>query len=571
MTGDGVGAPAQDNGKQAQVHALPAALSRLVVEQAPFGLVLVDDEGRIRWANDGFRALLESEDDELAGRSIDGLIRYSGFLCDWRDEWVALEEGWEPARLAADSHADGRLVLVSATPVEQEHGGRLRLLSVIDPGESPAALEPDAWRQLPARLPNMWLFEDRLRHALERADRAEGHVGMMVLRLDDHAALRESLSVAAFEALVARVEQRLARTLRREDSLIKLRPGCWGVLIEPPLTLGGLQVTVMRCLEAMEPPFWQEMHPTLLTLSAGVSIYPEDGELPSQLLASAETALERAGPSGHAFFDEALRHHLDEQLAFRQLLQDAVLAPEGHFQLLYQPQLELATGRCVGLEALLRWQHPRDGLLAPADFLPVVAELGEQVRLDRWVIATVIAQHAAWREAGSPLAELDVAVNVDGDLLDQATFDRRPLDLFLRQQGLEPGWLSLEFGQQGLIDHAAGQAHLLRRLGKLGIGLVANDIGASPVDLPRLASLPVSRVKLSPALMAPLAREGVLEALLRCFQALGIEVVLVGIETPGQLEAVRALGASLGQGHLLGAPQAPDDLAGWWEARPATG
>ncbi|MFD2666960.1 EAL domain-containing protein [Halomonas halophila] len=570
MAGDGGGENTQGNGKQTRVQSLPAPLSRLVVEQAPFGLVLVDDAGRVRWANAGFRALLELDEEELMGRPVDGLIRYSGFLHDRHDEWVALEEGWEPARLAADPQDDGHLVLVSATPVEREQGDRLRLLSVIDPGESSAALEPGAWQRLPVRLPNVWLFEDRLEHALERADRTEGCVGLIMLRLDGHAALRETLGAAAFEALAGRVEQRLARTLRREDSLVKLRPGCWGVLIEPPLTPGGLQATVMRCLEAMEPPFRQETHPTLLTLSAGVAIYPEDGELPSQLLSSAETALERAGPSGHAFFDEALRHHLDAQLAFRQRLQDALLNPEAHFRLLYQPLIALDSGRCLGLEALLRWHHPTLGPLLPADFLPVVNELGEQVRLDRWVIATVIAQHAAWQAEGSPLAELDVAVNVDDDLLDQAVFDRRPLDLFLRQQGLERGWLSLELGQQGLIEHAASQTHLLRRLERLGVGLVANDIGAAPLDLPRLSTLPISRIKLNPRMIDSLERGGVLEALLRCFQALGVEVVLIGIETLAQLEAARALGVSLGQGNLLGTPQAPADLAGWWEARPTT-
>lgn len=565
--GDGGGGPAQDNGRQARVCHLPTALSRLVVEQAPFGLVLVDDEGLIQWTNAGFRALLEAGEGELTGHPVDGWIRYSGFLRDRHDEWVALEEGWEPARLVVGEVDDERLVLVSATPVEREHGGRLRLLSVIDPGESPAAVEPGAWRQLPARLPNVWLFEDRLDHALERADRAGGHVGLMLLRLDGHSTLRETLGPGAFEALVGRVEQRLARTLRREDSLAKLRPGCWGVLIEPPLTPGGLQATVMRCLEAMEAPFRVEGHPTLLTLSAGVAIYPEDGDAPSLLLASAETALERAGPSRHAFFDDALRRHLDDQLAFRQRLQEALLAPEAHFQLLFQPQLDLASGRCVGLEALVRWQHPRLGLLPPAEFLPVVAELGEQVRLDRWVISTAIAQHATWREEGSPLAELGVAVNVADDLLDQATFDRRPLDLFLRQQGLEPGWLALELGQQGLIEHASAQAHLLRRLERLGVGLVVNAVGATPLDLPHLASLPVSRVKLSPSLIDSPESGGVLDALLRCLEGLRLETVLVGVETPAQLEAVRALGGTLAQGWLLGAPQSPDDLARWWATR----
>ncbi|MFG6176407.1 EAL domain-containing protein [Halomonas sp. THAF12] len=572
MTGSGREPPGNQGERPptSAVRYLPAVLSRLAVEHAPVGLVLVDDQGLIRWASAGFRRLLDRHDEALEGHSIEDLFDCPDFLAPRRDVLASLDRGWQQVRLASREPGQdlGRLVLVSVSAVEPEAGNALRLLSVIDPREAPEKVA--AASEAPPYLASVWRFEDRLRHALERADRLQGQVGLLMLRLE-----RPVASAAADDdELGGRVGRRLAYTLRREDSLAKLAPGCWGVLIEPPLSPEGLQTAALRCLEAMEAPVLVDERALLPSLSIGIAIHPEDGETPEQLLASAESALRRAGPSRYAFFDDGLRRRLAASLDFRQQLQAALLEPESHFQLLFQPQLELRSGRCVGLEALVRWRHPRDGLLTPEHFLPTVAELGQQVRLDRWVITEAIAQRAAWRAAGSRLAELGVAVNAHVDLLDQAVFDRRPLDVFLRQQGLEPGWLCLELAQQGLIDRAGPQAHLLRRLQRLGVGLAINDIGTGPLDLLNLTSLPVSRVKLSPVLLDSLDALEVgnaLEALLRCLEVLCLESVLVGVETAPQLEAARRLGVTLVQGRLLGAPQSAEALEAWWAARAASG
>ncbi|MBB3140346.1 EAL domain-containing protein [Halomonas organivorans] len=576
MTGSGREPPGnQDERPPASaVRYLPAVLSRLAVEHAPVGLVLVDGQGLIRWASAGFRRLLDRHDEALEGHSIEEWFDCPGFLAFQRDVLASLEGGWQQVRLASQGAASqgadrepGRLVLVSVSAVEPETGDALRLLSVIDPLEAP---EVAAAPETAPYLASVWRFEDRLRHALERADRLQGQVGLLMLRLARPAAP----DAADDDELGGRVGRRLAHTLRREDSLAKLAPGCWGVLIEPPLSPEGLQTAALRCLEAMEAPVLVDERALLPSLSIGIAIHPEDGETPEQLLASAESALRRAGPSRYAFFDDGLRRRLAASLNFRQQLQAALLEPEAHFQLLFQPQLELRSGRCVGLEALVRWRHPRDGLLTPEHFLPTVAELGQQVRLDRWVITEAIAQRTAWRAAGSRLAELGVAVNAHVDLLDQAVFDRRPLDVFLRQQGLEPGWLCLELAQQGLIDRAGPQAHLLRRLQRLGVGLAVNDIGTGPLDLLNLTSLPVSRVKLSPVLLDSfdaLEAGNALEALLRCLEVLCLESVLVGVETAPQLEAARRLGVTLAQGRLLGAPQSAEALEAWWAARAVSG
>lgn len=577
MTGDGTTPPDKkvDRGQQApaEVGQLPAALSRLAAEQSPVGMVLLDVDHRIRWTNAGFRALLEAPDLDPLGASISDFITRPAFLTpDDEASPGPLGSDWQQLRLGPA----GRLVLVSATPAVDRGPDDLRLLTFVDSQEAPAAgatRPPPLFHDSLNRLASVWLFEDRFRHAMERARRPDQEVALLLVRLDHREALLGRLGPEALESVVSQVERRLAQTLRREDSLSRLGDGCWGALIEHPLSPEGLQTAALRCLEAMDAPFRVQGRSQLLTLSIGIAIAPEDGDSAEQLLGCAEVALEQAGPSRHAFFDEGLKRRLCRDLAFRQELQEALLEPDRHFRVYFQPLVDLRSGRCVGLEALVRWQHPVHGLLVPGRFLPMVAELGQQVRLDRWVIASVIAQHARWREQGSWLAELGVAVNAEVGLLDQATFDRRPLDVFLRQQALEPGWLTVELAQQDLVAQSKAQVHLLRRLSALGVQLVVNDVGAAPLDLLGLASLPVSRVKLSHRLSAALVpgspERPALAALLHCLGVLELEAVLVGIETREQLEAAVGMGITLAQGHRLGEPQPPETLEGWQERRAA--
>lgn len=564
MTGDGTRPPTSHSGTPASVQRLPAALSHLAVERTPVGLMLVDDDYRIRWVNAGFRQLLAARATEPVGALLGELVSRPAYLSPSEP---GPGGGWQSVRLG--QRPEDRLVLMTGTPAEDRG---LRLFTFLDPWEEGLggpSLSPGLHRDPVNRLASVWLFEDRLRHALERSSRPAQPVGLLLARLDQREALRERLGAEGLEALLQQVERRLAQTLRREDSLSRLSEGCWGILIEHPRSPAGLQTAALRCLEAMEPPFRaRERAQQLLSLSIGIAISPGDGETADQLLCSAESALSRVEPGRHTFFDAALRRRLAGDLAFRQQLQEALLAPERHFRVVYQPQLDLRSGRCVGVEALVRWRHPERGLLLPGDFLPVVAELGQQVRLDRWVLGAVVAQHAAWRAAGSPLADLAVAVNLCAEMLDQEVFDRRPLDVFLRHQAIEPGWLSLELAQGELVAQAAANEHLIKRLRALGVELVVNDLGRGGLDLMGLAGLAVSRAKLSRSLIAALpegaSREGAaLAALLQGLRMMGMEAVAVGVETPAQLASVRALGIDMMQGNELGAPLSAERLEAW--------
>jgi EAL domain-containing protein (putative c-di-GMP-specific phosphodiesterase class I) len=189
------------------------------------------------------------------------------------------------------------------------------------------------------------------------------------------------------------------------------------------------------------------------------------------------------------------------------------------------------------------------------------------IRLDRWVLEEVIRQHGQWQSLGSPLAELSVSVNLDAGILEQRVFDGRPLDRFLRQQDVPLDWLTLEIEVSGLLAKGQEHRHLLKRLEQLGITLVADDLGRVPIDFIQLAMLPFASAKIGRHLTAQLTGKGPIElslaALRQCLSALGISVVLVGVETESQRDAALAMGFDAMQGNLFSAPLREADLSHW--------
>ncbi|WP_170121143.1 GGDEF domain-containing phosphodiesterase [Halomonas denitrificans] len=546
----------------------PALLSRLLLEHAPMALVMLDVQDEVLWANAGFLGMLGMGGDDLIGRRLTDIVRMVSWLPVQREVEV-LSEGprWQRIWLASDGLEASRMVLMSEVIPESAPAGVAKLLAFVDLHGGQAEEVPP-FSDPSTGLASQWVFEDRLRHAIERADRHDQPLAVLLVRLDRADEVRQAYGEQAMQTLLAQVSRRLTGTLRGEDSIAYLGDDRWAVLIEHPVSPESLQAAALRCLEAMEAPFSLGRPPLLLTLSIGIAIYPEDGITSEQLMGRAGQALGQAYPAGHAFFDRGLKQMLSQRMALRHSLQEALLCPGRHFVVAYQPQIDLASGGCVGAEALVRWRHPERGMLPPHEFLPMVVEMAQMIRLDRWVIEQVIEQHERWQVAGAPLSELTISVNLDASLLEQSVFDGRPLDRFLRQSCGELGWLALEIDGRVLSSQADTHSLLLRRLSRMGVQLVVDNLGGAPVDLIRLAMLPVTRGKIGRELVhglkdsSPFARQA-LSALSQCLKALQLGSTMVGVETVDELAAARNKGIDRVQGNLLGPPMAADALVTW--------
>ncbi|GHE21088.1 EAL domain-containing protein [Halomonas urumqiensis] len=540
----------------------PSVWAAMAFEFAPVGLAVVDENGCFEVANRRFCQLSGLVAESLRGSKVCDHLPVRELIDEEVDDIPPVE--WQELEIA-----DGACsLLMTVSSLRQPEA---RLLTLLARDEEHALM---AGQDALTGLANAWLFHDRLYHAAERADRLGQQLALLLIELDDIEALRKRLGPAAIWSLLHQVSRRIDHTFRGEDSLARLDQARWGVLIEHPVTAESLQSAALRFQEAMDAPFDAGSRPQLLTTSIGIARYPVDSDQHDALLGLAEAALanaRKAGPANHAFHDTRLRRQIEEQASFRLQLHEALMAPSQHFRVVYQPQLDPATLRCMGFEALVRWQHPRRGLLHPRDFLPVAAEMGQLIRLDRWVLEQVIKLHQHWRATGDRLALLGVSVNLAAPTLEQDVFDGRPLDHFLRQQGVELGWLALEIEVQSLLRVGESQGHLLKRLVQLDVSLVVDELGVTPLDLYQLATLPVTRAKISRELVSRLGRKRpadlTLEALARSFEIIGLAATVVGVETESQLKAVRKQGFDRFQGNLVSPPMDGDVVSAWCAAR----
>lgn len=564
-SGDMADQPSEPTGKSGApgVTLHPAAVARAVGEAEPVAHVLLDAASRILWGNAVFHRLLGEQQMIAAGIRLAEVLT----LTSWLHHEGALEyQGpWRRVWLCAAGQGSPRPFLMAETcPVSDELPGA-RMLSFIDlQAEGEVRVPPSA--DPVTGLPSTWIFEDRLQHAMDRADRRDQGLAVMLIRLDRAGQVLRENGEALVQRLLYQASRRLAGTLRVEDSITYLGRYRWGVLVEHPVAPENLQAAALRCLEAMEAPFSLATAPLLMTLSIGIVFYPEDGESPAMLLAAAEQALRHAGPDGYAFVDHALKRQLAERAAFRAALQQALMSPDEHFGVVYQPQWSLAESRCTGVECLVRWRHPRRGWLLPGDFLPEVREMGQMVRLSRWVLEQVVVQRHRCAAQECPLARLELAVNVDASLLSQTAFDGRTLDRFLREMDEDLLGIVLEIDGQALPGLDDTHALMLRRLVRAGVRLVADNLDGDVLALPCLSRLPISGGKVGRGLVATLGApqaDAVLAGLAAALDALGIELTAVGVESPIQQAVVKRCGVPRVQGYSIAEPMTAKVLAGW--------
>ncbi len=541
----------------------PAALASLAFEGARLGLATLGADDRLLTANAAFRDLVGlSPEQPLHEIEIAKLLPIGSALSCTVSPSV--QAGWHEVYLR-DAEAESGELLFSVTALDDDG---IRLLTLVPRGVvSGGGVSRDALTGLGSPA----LFRDRLEHALARAKRHEYSLAMMVVELN-LPPRRVGLVRWQRWQLMEQVTRRLVRVLREEDSLARLGEGSWGVLIEQPLTAQALHAVALRLEEAMDAPFKQGGGSTLVTLSIGIARYPEDAEDVDELMASAGVALKtsrRLGPGSHAFRDLQLRKEIEAHEALLEQLQEALLSPGAHFHLVFQPQCDVETGRWVGLEALVRWSRPGHGVIYPDELLPAIQELGAQVRLDRWVLSQALEARAGWQKSGLALGALPLSVNLSLETLDQNVFDGCPLDQFLKRYSPALEGLCLEVPASAFSGLAEEHRHLLKRLQRQGLTLVADGLESGPVSLVALAALGVRGAKLAPAIVAEmeqsrLVRQGA-RGLIAGLHELGLATIAVGVESESQYDRVCRLGVAGVQGNYLCPPLGADELLARWE------
>jgi diguanylate cyclase (GGDEF)-like protein len=402
-----------------------------------------------------------------------------------------------------------------------------------------------------------------LHEAIAEAMTAGGNqpVTVLYMDVDGFKQVNDTLGHSAGDLLLQELASRLAHRTRPSDLVGRLG-GDEFVVVARNCDAEGGDALARRFRSVFDEPF--ELGGSLLQLTASIGIAASDPAhtRPDDLLRDADAAMYAAKASGrnrHLTFTPALRTALEDRWQIASRLRDA--AAHGEFALVWQPVVHLPTGEVTSCEALLRWNHPQRGLVAPADFIPVAEENGLIVPITRWLLQTTAAQCRAWTEQG---LSLSIAVNVSAVHLSSGTLIEDVLGAVV-DAGLPTGQVVLELTETSLARNPGQATRQLSTLRDHGIQIAIDDFGTGYSSLSAVASLPADVLKVDRALVSgpqtsSVAPEAVLRAVTALGSALGMQVLAEGIETPRQLEMARTVGCTFAQGNHLSRPLAADQL-----------
>ena len=414
-----------------------------------------------------------------------------------------------------------------------------------------------------SNLPNRLLFTERVEHALERAGREQRPGAVLLIDLDHFKHINESLGHNVGDLLLKAVGERLGEQLGNGTTLARLGGDEFGLLCEQCAAAAQAASLAQQLLQHLGAPFHLNGQELYVSASIGISLFPGDAHSVEQVLRNADSALFKAknsGREGFAFYTQALTEYARQRVELASALRHAV--DNGELRVHYQPLHCLRSQRAVGVEALVRWQHPQRGLVAPGEFIPIAEDSGLIGAIDSWVLEQACRQMVAWQAAATPLQF--VAVNVSSRLFSRGELDQRVAQV-LATTGLDPDCLELEVTESAVMDDPDLALALLSRLRGLGVRLAIDDFGTGYSSLARLKGLPVQKLKLDQSFVRGLPDDQDDAAITRAVIALGhsleLEILAEGIERPEQMEFLRQLGCDHGQGYHFGRPQAAEQLA----------
>ncbi len=421
-------------------------------------------------------------------------------------------------------------------------------------------------------LGNRTLFADRVEHALGRSRRRLGTVAVLILDLDDFKRINDAHGHGVGDRLLFAVAARLTAVLRTGDTVARLGGDEFAVLLEDLDDADDAQVIATRFLEAMADPFDLGGVEAFVSASFGIALGRGTAIEPEELLRNADLAMYVAKANGKRrceTFDPGMHREVRDRLVLEADLRRAVA--EDEFEVRYQPVWATDTRRMVGVEALVRWQHPGRGLLAPAEFIAAAEETGLIVPIGRFVVREACRQVAAWDRGGGPGAGLSVAVNLSPRQLLEADLVETIAGA-LTDSGLRPERLALEITEAVLVDDSPAMAGLLKELKGLGVKISIDDFGTGYSSLSYLRRLPIDTLKIAKPFVDVIANgandEALAQAIVSLARSLQLGVVAEGVEDEAQLGVLVGMGCELGQGYLV-SPPVPADALLAFASRPA--
>jgi diguanylate cyclase (GGDEF)-like protein/PAS domain S-box-containing protein len=411
-------------------------------------------------------------------------------------------------------------------------------------------------------LPNRTLFYSLLEQVLTEAHRNRTHGALLFLDLNRFKNINDSFGHTLADVILKEVSRRLSMTLRDEDIISRLGGDEFVIALPDISRLEHAGHVAQKLLAALAEPFFVEQHEITLSASIGISIFPEDGRDTETLIKNADVAMYRAkklGNSTHVFYSQEMNLRSLDQLKLEGNLRRAI--ERGEFHLHFQPQLDLASGRINGAEALLRWHHPEHHQISPAQFIPVAEETGLIIPIGEWVIDAACRQIREWLDRGLP--PVRIAVNLSARQF-SASLPKTVLGVIARH-GIPSDSLELEITESMLMHNADSVVAMMREFGEAGILMALDDFGTGYSSLSYLKRFPIDNLKIDQSFVRGIPADqddcAIARAIISMAKNLRLSVIAEGVETAAQLEFLREAGCDEIQGYYFSRPIPADEFA----------
>ncbi len=411
-------------------------------------------------------------------------------------------------------------------------------------------------------LPNRVLFQDRLNQVLGHARRSGKLAAFHLIDLDHFKEINETMGRAAGDALLRGIASRFLDCVRTSDTVARLAGDEFGVIQVEPADTDGIAVLAQKLLKCLDQPFKIDGRDIYSSASVGITVFPEDAVNPEEVIRNADLALSHGKGDGRGTYNFFVAK-MNDDIQRRRSIEDDMRAglERDEFVLHYQPKLHIGSNRITGMEALVRWNHPEQGFMSPAEFIPVAERSKLIVPLGEWVLKEACAQNKAWTDAG--LGPIKVAVNLSAvQFREEGLVD--VVKATLEETGLDAGQLELEITESLAMRNADVTIDLCGQLCDLGVSLSIDDFGTGYSSLSYLKNFPVQRIKIDKAFVDDIDEEensGVIaSAVTMLGHSFGMEITAEGVETEEQLAFLRALGCDEIQGYYFSRPLPGDEL-----------
>jgi diguanylate cyclase (GGDEF)-like protein/PAS domain S-box-containing protein len=543
------------------------------LEQTADSITITDTDGVIEYVNPAFTAMTGFSVREAVGH-YPNIVKSGRHEAQfYRQLWESLQQGQSFCDVFINRKKSGELYYEekTITPLKDVQGQITHYIStgkdITERMQTQERLHYLSYHDVLTELPNRLLFLEWLNHALAIDGDAGIKLAVICIDVDRFKIINDTLGHDSGDRVLLALAGLLKDCVSKGDTVARLGGDEFAVLVEHFASPSDVMTKINKILERLSHPLHIDAHDLYITVSMGIALAPDDGEDATTLLKNADAALNRAKEQGrhtYQFYSADLSHKASKRLNLETNLYRAIERQE--FHLCYQPQVDLETGRVMGLEALLRWHHPEIGLINPLEFIPLLEDTGLIIPVGEWVLRAACSEAARWQNLTE--IPLRLSVNLSGRQFNDPALHKTVSNILAETQ-LSPSQLELEITESVLMQNDQASMSNLDALQRLRIRIAIDDFGTGYSSLSYLKRFPVDTLKIDRSFIRDVIKnpddETIIKAIIAMARSLQVDIIAEGVETQGQLDFLRSSGCQSAQGFLLSKPFMADQLAHFLE------